>query len=63
MATFGVRVVPHVLLCAASVKALSAHGESSENVASKGLQAIGHLAADNAANRTMLGEAGACVGV
>ena len=51
------------LLGAASVTALTAHGESSERVASNGLYAIGHLAANNPANRTRLGESGACAGV
>ena len=38
------------------------HGESNAAVAERGLWAIANLAAHNAANKTKLGEGGACTG-
>ena len=51
------------LLGAVLVAALRSHGEASVAVAEEGVVVIGHLCADNAANRTSLGEADACAGV
>ena len=47
---------------AALVVALRAHGPSSAAVAEQGLGAVLNLTANNAANRTLLGEAGVCPG-
>ena len=55
-----------VLLCAllgaVLVVALRAHGPSSAAVAEQGLFAVRNLAANNDANKTLLGEAGVCPG-
>ena len=51
-----------LLLCAALVGALRAHGPSSAAVAEQGLWAVVNLAAGNAANTTLLAEAGVCPG-
>ena len=51
------------LLCAAAlVVALRAHGPLSAAVAEQGFWAVRILAANNADNRTLLGEAGVCPG-
>ena len=59
--TLFVCVLLWTLLGAALVVALRAHGPSSAAVAEHGLLAISKLAFD-AANRTLLGEAGVCPG-
>ena len=51
------------LVGAALAAALRSHGETSTAVAEEGLGAIASLSTGNAANRTRLGEAGACKGV
>ena len=50
------------LLGAVLVVALRAHGPSSAAVAEHGFRAVVNLAANNAANKTLLGEAGVCPG-
>ena len=51
------------LLCAAAlVAALRAHGPLSAAVAEQGFGAVINLASNNAANKTLLGEAGVCPG-
>ena len=51
------------LLCAAAlVVALRAHGPLSAAVAEQAFGAVRNLTATNAANRTLLGEAGMCPG-
>ena len=50
------------LLGAVLVVALRAHGPSSAAVAEHGLLAVSNLAANHAANKTLLGEAGVCPG-
>ena len=51
-----------LLLFAALVGALRSHGPSSAEVAQHGLQAVGNLTVGNAANKTLLAEAGVCPG-
>ena len=50
------------LLGAVLVVALRAHGPSSAAVAEQGLLAVSSLAANHAANKTLLAEAGVCPG-
>ena len=45
------------------MSAFRSHGEANAAVAEEGLIAITNLSTGNAANRTRLGEAGACEGV
>ena len=52
----------YVFVCAVVVSLVGLHGKGSEDVAYAGLLAIFSLANGNAANRSSLGEQGACAG-